>query len=267
LGKVARWAQQRRAGDAELPLVAEPPASSLAAWFALTESVASIALAIAEVPGGAAEIKVVAALLGIQNAQNEMLQSINKKVSLLVEGPFRTGELHLREAKRVTSGHADYLEHLRRARDKFYDAHGLAASLQDRAVVELNLGLVYLVLGHRDDAEHWIFESYKSARRIVDELARSSGDIKVLQSKWTTAAAVYAYPVALPILAKKLRKVWNIQRALTALHNLTPFVNSTAACYNGITRSEPVPYLRFEQTGENEFTLQEIQEQPSRGPW
>jgi hypothetical protein len=57
-------------------------------------------------------------------------------VQLVRKGPFRSGQLMLEEAGRVGPGDDEYVTFLEKSRDHFFDGHGLAASLQERAVVE-----------------------------------------------------------------------------------------------------------------------------------
>ncbi|GAA4586007.1 hypothetical protein GCM10023194_30690 [Planotetraspora phitsanulokensis] len=259
LARFAQWAQQKSGPDdaSRLPFTTSETGSELESWFALSRAVATFGLEVAQVPGAASGVRILEALLGTGGAQVAMLASIDRKVTLILEGPFRAAQIHLKEAGRITSSDPDYNRHLQQARDKFIDAHGLAASIQDRAVVEMHLGVVYLLLGRRSDASHWLSASYDSARAVVDHFAETAGNVKVLRSKWSTAAASYAYVVGVAVFARKMKKVWNAQRALAAMRSFIPFVNCVADSYNGVSSSGSVAVLHLEQTGANKFVLRE----------
>ncbi|GAA4557483.1 hypothetical protein [Planotetraspora kaengkrachanensis] len=259
MARFAQWAQQKSGPDdgSRLPFVTPEAGSELDQWFTLSRAVAAFGLEVAQVPGAASGMRVLEALLGTGGAQVAMLASIDRKVTLILEGPFRAAQIHLSEAGRMTSADPDYDRHLQQARDKFIDAHGLAVSIQDRAVVEMHLGVVYLLLGRRSDASHWLSASYGSARAVVDHFAETAGNVKVLRSKWSTAAASYVYFVGVAVFAKKLKKVWNAQRAIAAMRSFIPFVNCVADSYNGVAGGGLVAILHLEQTGANKFVLRE----------
>jgi hypothetical protein len=228
-------------------------------WAGLADASVALALARSGVPGAENALDLLRALYGIEDDQTRLLHSIERNVRLLQEGPFRAGRLLLSEAIRLGPGDPEHQRMLSAAKDKFYDAHPLASSMQGRAVVEMNLGLVWQALGRPEDARHWMQQSYESARVVIAALAKQAGDVKVLHSRWSTAAlATYLYPAGVFVIPAKLKKVWGSERARDAIGAFLPFVNCVAASLNALSESNPVPALELTGSQTAGFVLGEI---------
>jgi hypothetical protein len=259
LGRVARRVQSRPgSGQAsELPVVDAPPPGD-SRWRGLAEATAVFALARSGVPGAENALGLIRALYAIEDDQTRMLHSIERDAALLRKGPFLAGRLLVSEARRMGPADPEYRPMLSGAKDKFYEAEPLAATVHDRAVVEFNLGMVWLALGRPEDARHWLLQSYQSARVVIDALAKQSGNVKVLHSRWSTAALTYIYPVGVFVLPAKLKKVWDAERARGAIQAFLPFVRCVAASLNSISTADPVPALALTHSGADGFVLGEV---------
>ena len=269
--KLGRWADRRmqgaaawlvdRGGDRRradgVPVLDhEPSAEVLGQWSGLARAVQKYAVATSGVAGGAELVGVLKAVAGSEDAQGQLLRSIDAKVDALVRGPYNTGRTYLSEAQRLGPDDPDTVRRLERARDAFYLAHGQAASVESRALVEYHLGLVWLLLGGRDDAVHWLAQSHASAFAVVEELARCSTNVKVLRSQGGTAAAAWFYPAGVVVAGMKFRKMVAAQRARNALVEMLPFIDCTARCHNCLVGDpQRLGALDLVSTGDDAFEL------------
>jgi hypothetical protein len=133
----------------------------------------------------------------------------------------------------------------------------LAATTQDRAVVEMHLGLVSLSLDRLKDGRYWLEQSYQSARIVIDALTKQSANVKVLKGKLSTAVLSVYYPAGLVVLPRKLKRVWGAADARTALIEFLPFVNSLAVCVNTLATEPIVPSLELVISPDGEHTIHE----------
>jgi hypothetical protein len=257
LGKAAHWTQQRRAKSRSgLPAITPGQASDPGVWLGVAGAMAKGGMA--NIPGAEAAMGVLRALYQLEDAQAAMLAAIQRDVRLIREGPFRSGQLLLQEAGRLRTGDSRYEEFLRDAVTRFYDAHGLAVSLQERSVVEFHLGILWYLLGKTDDSRHWLEQSYGDARHVVSELAVQAGEVKVLHKESTVAALTYFYPAGMFVLPAKLKKVWNAQRAVTALQAFLPFVRTIASCANLLPSGTVLPGLQLVPLPDGKYNLEDV---------
>jgi hypothetical protein len=241
LVKLGRWRAKR--GTEDLPVVLNSGADPAAKWLGVASSVAKFGPVASALPGGDQVLEMVRALYDIEDEQARVLHSIDSTVKLLKEGPFKAGRLLLSEAHRIGDRDEEGRRLLESAKDRFYDAQPLAASVQERALVELHLGLVWLALGRGQDARYWLEQAYQSARVVIEALVKQAGDVKVLKSKWATTALSIYYPAGLFVVPLKLKRVWSADRAGSALHEFLPFANTVAACLNSLSGRSVVPTL------------------------
>ncbi|MFF4509076.1 hypothetical protein [Streptomyces sp. NPDC001401] len=251
-----RWYQQRASelssGDAN----DSSAESDLNRWIAIGSATVVLGLSTAGLPGDAI-MKLITALVDVEEVQSTMLKSIDEKATRLLDGPLRTAQLLLREAQRTGPADPRYAAILQQAWERSFDAYGLADSPQSRAVVQMYLGQVSLLLNRREDAAHWLTESYRCAREAVDHMVAGSSDIRVLRSKWSTAASVLYYPVGAVVLARKLGKIHRAQQTQQETRTFVEFVNAVAAATNSLSSGPPVAGLIVEPRGHNVFVVRE----------
>jgi len=258
LGRAARWVQQRTARTPKgLPALTPTAPAEQGAWSDVAGAVQLFAAACGVV-GADAAVGLLKAMFGVEDQQTAMLRSIERDVRLLREGPFRSGRLLLREADRIASEGGDAERFIEDARSRFYDAHELATSLQERALVEFHLGLVWLLLGKRKDSEYWLKTSHDSTLHVVSELASQSEDVKVLHSQKSTALWTASGYGTYYVLPKKIMKIWSAQRAALALEAFVPFANGVASSLNALTQADPRSTLEFSQGGDGTYVLREL---------
>jgi hypothetical protein len=259
LVQAARWSQDRirRGAEEQLPALDQSAHAGSAKWFKLARSISVYGPVQSAIPGADQLLSVVQALYDVEDEQARVLHSIDSNVRLLKDGAFRTGRLMLSEATRVGAEDPEYGRLLGTAKDKFYEAQPLASSVQERAMVEMHLGLVSLPLGRNADARYWLEQSYQSARAVIDALTEQTTKIKVLKSKWTTTALSIYYPAGLLVVPMKLKRVWSAERARTALVEYLPFANSVAECLNTLNDQPVVPTLELVNSPSGELTLHE----------
>jgi|GEM_PF-5718868 len=221
-------------------------AGHASAWGGVATSVARFAATALNLPGGSssvdAAVDVLHALSGVQDAQTAMLESLAQEVQLLRAAPYKTALLLVGEAARVGPSGDGYEKFLGDASTQLYEAHSLCDSVEEQAVVEFHLGLVYMLLDKPSDAVYWLLESCKSGHKVLDDLAARAGDVTVVKHKsvaaLTTLSSVVLWPVTLPIgaalLAKKHEKRVASKAASATVEQFVPFVNTAADCYNSL---------------------------------
>jgi hypothetical protein len=255
LRRATKWTQKRlkRTADSPLPIVENREKAGYR-WSGLASAVESYVLAASGVPGADSAINVLRALYGVEDAQATMLSSIDRQVRLLRAGPFRSGQLLLHEARRVGPADEEYSGFLAKARDRFYDAHGLAASVQERALIELHLGLVAALINKPADAKHWLGKCYESGTQVVEELTSKSQNIKVLHSRKMTAALTLS-TYGIYVIPAKLKKVWNAELAAGALESFVLFVNCAANSLNAVSGNSGASTIEFREIGDGTYEL------------
>ena len=266
LRAVASWWRNRRTGEASGtfdPQTGAPVGASsrpvlddldeqtiLGPWSGLAGAVGHYALATSGVAAGGELLGVLHAITGAQDAQTRLLRRIDQKVDALVLGPYQTGRTHLGEAARVGADDPTQREHISQAKECFYSAHGQAVSVQSRALVEYHLAMTWLLLDRRADAKHWFAQSYQSSVAVVHELARQTTDVRVLNSRRSTAAASYFYPAGLVVLGMKFKKMLAAEQAHDMLHDYLPFLACAARSHNAVAEpADHVPALQLTSTG------------------
>jgi hypothetical protein len=268
LSGAARWMHHRTSRDrpSEISLLSQQPRDDpvLGQWSGLAGAIASYAFAAGGMTGGGDLLGVLRAISGTDRAQNRLLDSIDAKVDALVKGPFNAGRTQLHEAERIGSDRKRQLKHIRRAKDYFYLAHGQAASVQSRALVEYHLGLTWLLLKRTDDAVHWLEQSHASSMTVVNELAHHMHNMRVLRSQGGTATAATFYPAGLVVLGMKFRKMVAAERAREMLRDFLPFVYCVARSYNCLVLDADVhlPALEMVATGPSSYDLRPITPDP-----
>jgi hypothetical protein len=233
-----------------------PDASVLGQWSGLASAVQKLAVAASGVPMGNELVGVLRAVTGSEAAQSRLLSSIDAKVDALVKGPYNTGRTYLSEAQRLGADDPETRAQLERAKDAFYMAHGQAASVQSRSLVEYHIGLCWLLLDRRSDAIHWFAQSHASAVAVVEELARHSENVRVLRSPAGVAAAAIYYPAGVVVLGMRFKKMVAAERARHALVDTLPFVECSARCHNSLVDGDArLTTLSLAKVGDHAYEL------------
>lgn len=142
-------------------------------WISVTTAATKAAFALAGVKDAGQVVDLVLALSGVGDAQAELLKSIKADTLLLRQEPLQTAATFMGEAKRVGASDERYTQFLNHAVKSFYRAKSLAASAEERAVVEFGLACAYLTLEKITDAQHWIGESVSSERQVLNALLQT----------------------------------------------------------------------------------------------
>jgi hypothetical protein len=146
------------------------PSSAYGQWAGIAKTAIEIALSVNGVPGAGAVANLLVGLTPLGEAQSQLLASIKKDTQLLRKEPFRTAKTAMAEAWRVGPNDPRYGEFLNEARQSLYRALSLTASLQEKAVVEFDIALIYASLTMQSDALHWLRQSRTSCRLGVEGL-------------------------------------------------------------------------------------------------
>ena len=200
-------------------------------------------------------IGVLRALVGLESDEDRMLMTIERDVEILREGPFLVACDLVDEASRshdATQGETL----LNEAANEFRRARRNAASQVEQGVVEAHLGYTQLLLGHREECQHRLREAHDRLNGEASRLLAKSGDIKVLNSRRSTLAVALYYPVGAVILARKVIKVRNAERARLALVELQPVLTALSRSVQALG-GEALPAYEMAMSGSG-WTLQPI---------
>jgi hypothetical protein len=80
----------------------------------------------------------------------------------------------MQDARRVGPTDSSWDIFIRRAEDKLSEARQLVSGPQEAALVEFNLGIVWLAMGHQGNASHHLELSAACATRVVNEYVRKA---------------------------------------------------------------------------------------------
>lgn len=148
-------------------------------WLSLAAAGIDVAAAMATASANPAAvanatIRLVKLILEAEDAQADLLSTIDSNVRLIRDGPFNTAMLHLEDAA-FADGPAEARAALEHARLALYQAHSNAAEAADRALVEFHIGLVWLAQGQRNNARRFLCMSHDTIAPIVREYAEVAG--------------------------------------------------------------------------------------------
>lgn len=232
-----------------------------AKWLDLAKAGTQLAVAAAKGDiGGVTEntTSLVRAMLDVEEAQARLLESIDENVKLLRDGPFKTGRLYLREAHRLVANPARSDEFVERAQEQFYQAHAMVTEPMDQAAVEMHIALAAILLGHPEDASHWLEQAYDKAAAQAIQLAEITGNTKVAKS-FSRSAAIYLAGGGLFLAAKKISKTRANHRAQDGLRELLPVVGCISALHaTSGAEAEELPVLELVKLKRNQYELVEI---------
>lgn len=257
LRDAARWVAHRgsKGSEDDTPVLESAPSDAvLDQWRGLANAVQTLAMS--RVPLGHEITNFLAAVSGSEDAQTALLKNIDAKVDALVKGPYNTGRTYMREAQRLGPDDSEVGRCLEAARDEFYAAHGQAASVQGRSLVEYHLGISLLLMGRREDAIHWLAECHASVMAVVDELARLATNAKVGDADATSS---WKYAADVLILGTKFRKLVTAERARGSLIEMLPFLDCVARSHNSLVDPpNHLPTLSLVTLGEEQFELVQV---------
>ena len=141
-------------------------------WITVTAAAAKASFSLAGLNAAGPVVDLVVALSGVGDAQTELLKSIKADTRLLRQEPLQTAATMIGEAKRVGPSDERWTQFLTDATKSLYRAKSLAASSEEEAVVYFGLACAWLTLNKPADARHWIGESVKSERKVLDAFLR-----------------------------------------------------------------------------------------------
>jgi hypothetical protein len=124
--------------------------------------------------GASAVVNLLTALTAAQDGQTALLRSIKADTAALRMAPLKEALLSLEDARRVGPADSSWDTFIRRAEAKLSEARALVSGLQEEALVEYNLGIVYLAIGHQGNARHSLEQSAGCANRTVNEYVRKA---------------------------------------------------------------------------------------------
>jgi hypothetical protein len=221
-----------------------PTASN--SWGSVAQSLVIIGAQGVGVPAPAAAVTVIRALLGIEDTQAALLNQIGSDVHLIRTGPFRSAQEHLDAARRKASAGKKYARHLREAENLLIEALGRSASLQEKSIINFNLGVIAAILNDQSEALYRLQTSYENCRAAIKEL-RSQVKIWYFSPKRAALAGpliLFSGPAGWTGAAVGGIREHNKNKkgylALAALREYAPFVNGVARAYNVIA---PAPML------------------------
>jgi hypothetical protein len=245
--------------------------SACGPWVLVTAAAAKTSFALAGINAAGPVVDLALALSGVNDAQTELLKSIKADTLLLRKEPLQTAVTLMAEAKRVGPGDESWAQFLNKAIDSLYRAISLAASSEERAVVQFGLACAYLTLNKLSDAQYWIGESVKSERTVLAALLRncrgmvSRGNIDVeedepgltLKDMATTAGSLILRPqliftfgaIAYEASIKPQVMQQILQKRIESLRQFTQFANAVEICATAICSKTEAVILELKKSG------------------
>lgn len=226
-------------------------------WVSVTAAAAKASFALAGVTGAGPVVDLVLALSGVGNAQTELLKSIKADTRLLREEALRTAVTQMAEAKRVGPSDERWSQFLHDAVSNLYRANSLAASLEEQAVVQFGLACAYLTLNKTVDAQHWIEESVKSERAVLDALLKKRLGIIDLREKDKSVRLsavdnlLFELGPMLGILAvgaKGQVKLQVLQKRIETFRRFLQFANAVEICAAAICNRSGTEILELDRS-------------------
>jgi hypothetical protein len=249
------------------------PRDAQHAWGAVCVSLARFAATALSLPGGSASVDaavdVLHAIENVQDVQTAMLQSLKQEVDLLRAAPYKSALLLISEAARVGPTDARYQQFLDQASMHLYEAHPMCDSLEEEAVVDFHLGVVYVLLAKPSDASYWLLESCKSGRKVLEDLAARADDVKIVKHKSVAAVATLSslvlWPVTVPAGAALLMKRHHdkkvtIRATAETIEQLAHFINAATECHNSIEPEKKVPKIGISRGRHGDLLIEEEEE-------
>ncbi len=153
---------------------------ALGPWLDFSAAAARLGLGLAGMSNLSAVVDAVAALLGYQDSELQLLKSIKLEVGLLRREPFVSARENIATACDLGPSAAAFDSYLREAEQLLIKAQNLAASLPERALVEFYRSLVCLALRNAKTAARLAEASAATATLALDALfARARGGVRV----------------------------------------------------------------------------------------
>ncbi|WP_426752543.1 hypothetical protein [Myxococcus sp. Y35] len=109
-------------------------------------------------------------LLGLQDAQLDLLRGLQRDVRPFLEGPFHAARTHLDAARTAHAARDAQLEHLKSARECFQEALGLERDKARQSLISLHLGLCWWMFGAERDAREWLQRAHRSAVEAMKDI-------------------------------------------------------------------------------------------------
>jgi hypothetical protein len=122
--------------------------------------------AVLEVALGEGALPMLKAAVGLQSEEERLLGTIRRDVKALMESPWHTGDLHLKDAIKEWRTDEERLKHVELARRKYLEACGNLdgdASSYSRLFVEYRVAVCWAALGKTADSRDWLEKSRASA--------------------------------------------------------------------------------------------------------
>ena len=216
----------------EQPPAGAIPAGEPVAWGSITESL--ILFAAAEVPGAAEVIKIIKALVGIENTQTALLQRVRRDVRLIRFGPFHSAREHLETAGRNTGNPAECEHHLRESQNRLIDAVGMCSSFEETSVVRFNLAVVAALRGNYPEARVQLQQAYEASVKATNDLGQQASSLSEEWGRALTASVVLIWPAPVVGSVLALRAAYKINKAQQVTKTLKmylPFTDTVAQAY------------------------------------
>lgn len=165
-----------------MDLKAAPPSPQMqdvfGGWYKIATTAGRFASLVSKTPGlptpASDVLGLLAALTDAQDSQSALLSSIKADTTALRNAPFKGALQSLDDARRVGPADPSWDRFLDRAEDKLSEARELESDPQKEALIEYDLGIVWLAKGHRGNARFHLEKCIQCADRVVNEYAEKA---------------------------------------------------------------------------------------------
>lgn len=111
--------------------------------------------------------------LRIQAEELKLLKLLRQDTRSLIEGPYNSAFIHLRDAGKPHRTPQEQTELLTKAKDKFVDALGQERDSFRRIMIMSHLGNTWALLKKKEDAKDWYSEAYQAGINLLQSRLES----------------------------------------------------------------------------------------------
>jgi hypothetical protein len=138
-------------------------------WLEIAQMVARFVSQLPGLGGAPVVVDLLGVLADAQDGQTALLKSIKADTAALRVAPWKEAVESLADARRVGPTDPSWGRFLDRAEAKLSEARQLVSDMREAALVEYDLGMVWLFIGHEVNARYHLQESVQCANQAVNE--------------------------------------------------------------------------------------------------
>jgi hypothetical protein len=211
-------------------------------WSKVAAALGGVVAGLHGVPAAGAVVDLIDSLIDAEISDGNLLRAIKADTAALRSEHFKSGLNRLADAKNVGPGHPMWNTYLTSAEEHLSSARSLVRNAKEEMLVEFNLSMVFLMKGHRDEAERHLETAGVAAERALDEYLRTpSWDFL----RWKDETADGGFPV---IEDRRPGAQPKPKPAAASVKQGVKFAGAMAAMYSfGVLAVPWITYVRWQK--------------------